>query len=128
MVAMIGEDHVIGFVQCPHHRHGTQFLPDAGVRGAGHQAPAELIQQELLGTANQVAVGVEAFRVRANDRLAGSIALEAGKIRQWIRAGAVWLGFGQAAQVCVLAGMGAVTRRRTAMVPEKEGTVKTQRP
>ena len=128
MVAMIGEDHVIGFVQCPHHRHRAQLLPDAGMRCTGHKTPAELIQQKLLGTANQVAVGVKAFRVHANDGLAGGITLEAGKIRKWICAGAVWLGFGQAAQVGVLAGLGAVTRRRRAMVPEKKGSVKTQHP
>ena len=70
VVAVVGQYHVLWVVQGPDHRHGAQFLSDAGVGSAGYQAAAELVKQQLLGAANQVTECVQVFSFEADDGFA----------------------------------------------------------
>ena len=75
---MVGQHRVLGVVHCAHHRDGSDFLAEAGVRGARDEPAGELIEDELLGQTNQVAVGIEALRIQTDARSALVVARETG--------------------------------------------------
>ena len=70
VITVIGQYHIPWVVQGPHYRHRAQFLPDAGVGSAGYKTAAELVQQQLLGAANQVTECVQIFGFEADDGFA----------------------------------------------------------
>ena len=78
VVAMVRQHGVLGVVQRTHHRDGRDLLAQAGVRGTRDESTRELIENELLGQTNQVAVGVQTLRIQADARPAVVVACEPG--------------------------------------------------
>ena len=78
VVTVIGECSIVRMGQRPDHRHGADFLAQAGMRGAGYQAARKLVEHQEFAGADQMAIGVEVFRRRADDRLAVCIARKSG--------------------------------------------------
>ncbi len=82
VVAVVGEDDVLGIVERPHDRHRGQLLAEAGVRRARHEAARELVEDQLLGEPDQVTESEEAFPIESDPGLAVRVAGDAGQ-RPW---------------------------------------------
>ena len=54
VVAVIGENDIVGIVERAHDCHRGQFLAEAGVGRARHESARELIEDQLLGQPDQV--------------------------------------------------------------------------
>ena len=70
VIAMIGQDNVQRMIQCTHDRNGGQLLAKTGVSSAGYEAARKLVENQLFGEADQMAEGIQAFRVEPDLRLA----------------------------------------------------------
>ena len=77
VVAVVGQHGVVRMVQRPDDRQRRQLLPETGVRGSRDEAARELIEQQLLGEANQVAEGVQALGIESDARFAMAVPREA---------------------------------------------------
>ena len=74
MIAVIRKHRVIGVPQRPYHRHLAEFLTDAGMCGAGELAFGKQVEQERLGRADSLGIGVQGGRFGRNDRPAMRVA------------------------------------------------------
>ncbi len=68
VIPVIGNNGIVRIVQRPHHRHLTEFLPDAGMRGPGEGSLSEKIQEILFSGPDQAAEQVNARRIERQER------------------------------------------------------------
>ena len=77
MIPVIRQHYIVGMRERPDHRHLAEFLTEASMCRARHKPPAELCEDELLSSANQVAESIQTPELDRDNRLAVRVTLKA---------------------------------------------------